>query len=80
MELGYEWGLDHGTWAVLSAIYPAADVPVVQLSMDMSKPNSWHYNVGRALRPLREHGILILGSGNVVHTLSQIVEHQCSAT
>lgn len=72
VELDYDWGLDHGTWAVLSAIYPAADVPVVQLSMDMSKPISWHYNVGRALRPLRERGILIVGSGNVVHTLSHM--------
>ena len=72
VELDYDWGLDHGTWAVLSAIYPAADVPVVQLSMDASKPISWHYDVGRALRPLREHGVLILGSGNVVHTLQQM--------
>ena len=72
VELDYDWGLDHGTGAVLSAIYPAADVPIVQLSMDASKPISWHYDVGRALRPLREHGVLILGSGNLVHPLQQM--------
>ena len=71
-ELDYGRGLDHGTWAVLSAIYPAADASVVQLSMDASKPISWHSGVGRALRPLREHAVLILGSGSVVHTLPQL--------
>ena len=72
VELDHTWGLDHATWTVLSVIYPQADVPVVQLSMDASKPIAWHYEVGRALRPLREEGFLILGSGNVVHTLAQM--------
>lgn len=72
VALDHAWGFDHAAWTVLSVIYPLADVPVVQLSMDATKPISWHYEIGRALRPLREEGILILGSGNVVHTLSQM--------
>ena len=64
-----EWGLDHGSWGVLKPMFPLADIPVVQLSMDYNAPMPEHFAVGQQLRTLRDHGVLIVGSGNLVHNL-----------
>lgn len=68
-----EWGLDHGAWSVLLPMYPNADIPVFQLSIDINKPASYHYKIGNMLQSLRHKGVLILGSGNIVHNLGKII-------
>lgn len=69
------WGLDHGAWGVLIKMYPDADIPVVQLSIDGTKPVAWHYEMGRKLAALREEGIMLVASGNVVHNLRAVRWH-----
>lgn len=66
------WGLDHGTWAVLCKMYPAAEIPIFQLSINSKKDAAYHFQLGRKLSALREQGVLIMGSGNVVHHLGRI--------
>ena len=63
------WGLDHGTWSVLVHDYPNADIPIVQLSIDETRDPAWHYQVAKQLSPLRDEGVLVMGSGNLVHNL-----------
>lgn len=67
-----DWGLDHGTWSVLKHMYPDANIPVLQLSLDLTKTPEYHFKIGQELAKLREMGVLILGSGNLVHNLRAI--------
>ena len=73
VALDQDWGLDHGCWSVLIQMFPDADIPVVQLSLDTSKTPQAQYELARELAPLRRQGVLILGSGNIVHNLRRVV-------
>ncbi|MCO6173462.1 4,5-DOPA dioxygenase extradiol [Flavobacterium sp. NRK F10] len=72
VELDHDWGLDHGTWSVVKHMYPNADIPVLQLSIDYYKPAQYHYEIAKQLLALRKKGVLIIGSGNMVHNLRMV--------
>ena len=72
VELDHDWGLDHGTWSVVKHMYPDADIPVLQLSIDYYKPGAYHYELAKQLLALRKKGVLIIGSGNMVHNLRMV--------
>ena len=72
VELDQDWGLDHGTWSVVRHMYPDADIPVLQLSIDYYKPAAYHYELAKQLLSLRKKGVLIIGSGNMVHNLRMV--------
>lgn len=72
IEADHQWGLDHGAWSVLKHFFPEADVPVIQLSLDYRQNAQWHYNLAKQLAPIRRKGVLIVGSGNMVHNLGLV--------
>lgn len=71
-----EWGLDHGSWSVLRHIYPNADIPVIEMSIDYTQSMQWHYELGTQLQALRQKGVLLIGSGNIVHNLRMVDWHE----
>ncbi len=73
IDLDHEWGLDHGTWTVTRHMFPKADIPILQLSIDFNQPLDYHYELATQLKDLRKKGVLILGSGNMVHNLRMVV-------
>jgi 4,5-DOPA dioxygenase extradiol len=72
VELDEKWGLDHGAWSVIKHLYPEANIPVIQLSIDYTKPASYHYELAQQLKKLRNKGVLVVGSGNIIHNLRMI--------
>lgn len=79
VHLSHDWGLDHGAWTVVRHMYPKANIPVLQLSIDYTKGPQYHYEIAREMQSLRKKGVLIIGSGNMVHNLSMVAWDQLSA-
>ena len=81
-EIGLDvnWGLDHGAWSVIKHMYPNADVPVIEMSLDYSQPSQYHYELAKELAPLRKKGVLIVGSGNMVHNLRLVAWDKLNET
>lgn len=80
VELDHDWGLDHGTWAIIRHMYPDANIPVLQLSIDYSKGPQYHYDLAKELYDLRKKGVLIIGSGNMVHNLRMVAWDKLNET
>lgn len=80
VELDDKWGLDHGAWSVIKHMYPNADVPVIQMSLDFRQSPRFHYELAQELAALRKKGVLIVGSGNIVHNLSMVAWHKLNKT
>jgi len=78
--LDHDWGLDHGTWTVVRHMYPNADIPVLQLSIDYNKPPQYHYELAKEIAALRKKGVLIIGSGNMVHNLGMVAWDKLNQT
>lgn len=81
-EVGLDdkWGLDHGAWSVIKHLYPNADVPVIQMSLDYNKPAQYHYELAQEIKSLREKGVLVIGSGNMVHNLGMVAWDKLNAS
>lgn len=80
VALDYKWGLDHGAWSVIKHLYPKADIPVIQMSIDYTKPPQYHYELAKEIAVLRDKGVMIIGSGNIVHNLRLVAWNKLNDT